>query len=731
MSTVKKLNDKVIRQLRASLTITSVKQCIIELVQNALDANATTIEILVDLSSYVVQVTDNGDGITPIDLRRIGERYVTSKLSSMEELLQIRTLGFRGEALASISDVALLEVSSKHKGSYTAYMSIVKNGNVLEYGPARAWGQPKSGTRVIVRDLFYKFPIRRKKLSSSGLSLENEINSIRRALETLALAFPSVTFTLEDQTRNTRLLKTQKSDSMLTTFCQIFGAPLAKGMKRVELERDDIRIHGFMSTRGYYTKYHQYLYINYRHVAHTSFHKLINQLFAQSLFLKQPTKSWFSENCHPNIAYESDQTKKIQERYPIFILNVICPPSEYDLCRDPTKTIIEFENIAKFLSIFQHLVAGFLLENDYLTQSQYKAMCSLDGNFSDKINVVGGQTQTPGVEPLEESKKTRALQTLCPTAFERGLFQTPPPSSQEEDYKLSVPMLGYQPSIVSTSSDEKDSHHDSNPNFDISTTSLKSFTGGAGSITTSKFFQQKEAQISNPLPIRLNKEALEQAEVIAQIDSKFIACLLPDSIVVLVDQHAADERIRVENLLEELAAPRRVRLEPSLEISMTAREASLVESYIGQFWEFGIGLEVKEKHAVERSTSRHFSQKDADLLLRGDAIVSITHLPSLIIDRCVVEPRLVYDLVRQHIHWLEEASEYLAPVGSSDKTINADNLAWVSRLHDCPRGILDLANSKACRSAIMFNDLLTPGQCRTLIAALAKCVFPFQCAHGR
>lgn len=218
---------------------------------------------------------------------------------------------------------------------------------------------------------------------------------------------------------------------------------------------------------------------------------------------------------------------------------------------------------------------------------------------------------------------------------------------------------------------------------------------------------------------KLWKHHLEQAEVIAQVDRKFILAKLPASpvyeqtgaVLVLIDQHAADERCRVERLFDEMFATssgdrgqvQTMPVEPILfEAPLT--EKSLLKRHRGFFRSWGIG------YYVEQTLNR--------------VCVSVDSLPTLIAERCRTEPGLLTDLIRSEI-WKREED----PLSRTESQNTATS--WVQRLSNCPQGLIDLLNSRACRTAIMFNDVLEVSECQQLVMQLARCVLPFQCAHGR
>lgn len=218
---------------------------------------------------------------------------------------------------------------------------------------------------------------------------------------------------------------------------------------------------------------------------------------------------------------------------------------------------------------------------------------------------------------------------------------------------------------------------------------------------------------------RISKEALSHASVISQVDRKFILVKLPlqslkpildqktqSSALIMLDQHAADERVRLENLMGDYftkdATSGQLKanvelLERPITFEVSPRESQLLEQHRDYFANWGIQYHPKPKRTAE---------------------IVITALPPSILERCRLEPRLLIETLRKEIWRIVDQG---LPTRSESQ----------ANFHGCPRGILELLHSRACRSAIMFNDVLTKTDCETLLARLAKCAFPFQCAHGR
>jgi DNA mismatch repair protein MLH3 len=253
----------------------------------------------------------------------------------------------------------------------------------------------------------------------------------------------------------------------------------------------------------------------------------------------------------------------------------------------------------------------------------------------------------------------------------------------------------------------------------------------------------------------MTRAGLRKARIIAQLDRKFILVKMPmsreqsgsleeEEVLVLVDQHAADERIRVEILLAELCTPlpdteHHYRsslgyesavtvavLEKPLQFSISTQEGRLFRRHGAAFATWGIMYDIDCPRSVSGKTPRNEGEM---------SLLSVTALPPGVSERCRADPKLLISLLRSTIWKYAEApprktltmDERQSYLGESTE----ESPLWVQRLPSCPQGLVDMINSRACRSAIMFNDELTIQQCEELVAILSRCAFPFMCAHGR
>ncbi|KLJ12671.1 hypothetical protein EMPG_09499 [Blastomyces silverae] len=254
---------------------------------------------------------------------------------------------------------------------------------------------------------------------------------------------------------------------------------------------------------------------------------------------------------------------------------------------------------------------------------------------------------------------------------------------------------------------------------------------------------------------RLTKQGLQNAQLIAQVDNKFLLLKLPASSeernadrqqnLVLVDQHAADERCRIEQLFIELCGTTAATSDPLSFCQNRVNTASLPKP---------ISFQVSPQEGeLLKSHSDYFEFWGCYYTLstseRNYHTVTIDKVPTLIAERCRLEPKLAIDLLRGEIwdrkdHGRKDQklspqtlSSGIPEAGNSENSLNDEvqpttaRHSWLERIGDCPKAIIDLLNSRACRSSIMFNDCLSRAECENLISRLALCAFPFQCAHGR
>jgi DNA mismatch repair protein MutL len=259
---VRQLSEAVVNRIAAGEVVERPASVVKELVENALDAGATRIEVLSDGGGRrLIRVSDDGAGMTRADLALAVDRHATSKLSG-DDLLDIRTLGFRGEALPSIGSVARLSITTRHSGEPHAWAIAVEGGEKSEVKPA-ALGE---GTRVEVRDLFYATPARLKFLKTD----RTEAEAIREVVRRLAMSRPDVAFTLagEERAPVTWAAALPGAAGRLARLADVLGAEFRANAVEVRGGREGLSIDGFaaLPTLTRANALGQYLFVNGRPV---------------------------------------------------------------------------------------------------------------------------------------------------------------------------------------------------------------------------------------------------------------------------------------------------------------------------------------------------------------------------------------------------------------------------------------------------------------------------------
>src|SRR2546425_11522244 len=277
-----------------------------ELAENAIDAGAARIDIRVEAAGQgLIEVVDNGQGMQPADLPVAFARHATSKLRALEELGSIRTLGFRGEALASIAGVAQVEAVSRRRDGGEGFRVRIQAGELLTAGTA---GCPV-GTRVTVEQLFINTPARLKFLKQPAT--ENAV--ISRLVGELALGNPTIAFSLEVDGR--RVIETPGTGDLRATFAAVYDTEIAAAMLAI----DESSVRGLISPPALHrgTRDHVVILVNGRRIQHRNLVFAIEQAYRG---LREPDRS------------------------PLAVLNVLVDPAEVDVNVHPTKREVRFRN---------------------------------------------------------------------------------------------------------------------------------------------------------------------------------------------------------------------------------------------------------------------------------------------------------------------------------------------------------------------------------------------------
>uniref|UniRef100_A0A8C8ZVV3 MutL homolog 3 n=1 Tax=Prolemur simus TaxID=1328070 RepID=A0A8C8ZVV3_PROSS len=347
---IKCLSVEVQAKLRSGLAINSLGQCVEELALNSIDAEAKCVAVRVNMETFQVQVIDNGFGMGSDDVDKVGNRYFTSKCSSVQDLENPRFYGFRGEALASIADMAsAVEISSKKNRTTKTFVKLFQNGKALKACEADL-SRPSAGTTVTVYNLFYQLPVRRKCMDP-----RLEFEKVRQRVEALSLMHPSISFSLRNDVSGSMVLQLPKTKDICSRFCQIYGLGKSQKLREINFKYKEFELSGYISSEAHYNKNMQFLFVNKRLVLKTKLHKLIDFLLRRESSICKPKNVPASRQMN-----SSPRHRSTPELYGIYVINVQCQFCEYDVCMEPAKTLIEFQNWDTLLICIQEGVKMFL-----------------------------------------------------------------------------------------------------------------------------------------------------------------------------------------------------------------------------------------------------------------------------------------------------------------------------------------------------------------------------------
>jgi DNA mismatch repair protein MutL len=311
MPTIRRLPDTLVNRIAAGEVVERPAAALKELIENAIDAGSSRIAVkLGEGGLSLVEVTDDGCGMTPDDMALALERHATSKLPD-EAIERVSTLGFRGEALPSIASVARLAIESRVRGAEQGWLRTVDNGALAEEGPAAL----PPGTRVRVEQLFHRVPARRKFLRSARSEYAACLEVVRR----LAMARPDIAFTLEHDGR--RVLAVQGGEGLAARVALIVARELADNAVTVDIERGSLRLSGVAGLPTYNRGVadHQYLFVNGRPVKDRLLTGAVRGAYSDML---------------------------ARDRHAVLALFLELPPEEVDVNVHPAKTEVRFRDSA-------------------------------------------------------------------------------------------------------------------------------------------------------------------------------------------------------------------------------------------------------------------------------------------------------------------------------------------------------------------------------------------------
>ena len=324
MSKIKIMDEILANKIAAGEVVEKCASVVKELVENSIDASSSEIKIeLIDAGTKQIKITDNGVGMEREDAVLAFSRHATSKLKTEEDLYRIETLGFRGEALASIASVSKINLKTSTGGVGTLVK--IEGGKVIEVSESDA----RVGTIITVGDLFYNTPARLKHLKS----LYTELANITDYVNKMALSHPEIKFILSNN--NNVILNTDGSNNLLKTISSIFGIDIVKKMLYVSSEDNDYVVSGYITLPEIMRSNRNGIItlVNGRVVRNSDINRIINDSYH---------------------GYKPDN------RYPVVVLNIEVDPSLVDVNIHPTKMDIKFSKLEELLALIEKMIRNTL-----------------------------------------------------------------------------------------------------------------------------------------------------------------------------------------------------------------------------------------------------------------------------------------------------------------------------------------------------------------------------------
>jgi DNA mismatch repair protein MutL len=376
---IQKLTSQLANQIAAGEVIERPSSVIKELIENSLDAKSTFITVDIEQGGgKLIRVRDNGSGIHKDDIALALDRHATSKIHDIEDLTTIATLGFRGEALASISSVSRLELNSRHKDGDSAWRVIAEGDHITELEPS---AQPQ-GTSIAIRDLFFNTPARKKFLRSERV----EFGHIEDVVKRIALSHFEVGFELLHDGKSLFRVPPAKNqieqERRVATIC---GKDFLENALYIEFEASGLSMRGWVADPTFSRSQadRQYFYVNHRAVRDKIVSHAIRQAFEDVLYNK---------------------------RHPVYVLFLDLNPSLVDVNAHPTKFEVRFRE-------------GRLV-HDFIFKSLHRAIADVRPQVA---NIeLQAQSPSPTYQPQQHQMPFKAEQTV--EAYQ-ALYQAPKPSS--------------------------------------------------------------------------------------------------------------------------------------------------------------------------------------------------------------------------------------------------------------------------------------------------------------
>lgn len=610
MARIEVLDQITIDKIAAGEVIERPAAVVKELVENAIDANATSIVVEIKEGGIAfIRITDNGKGIQKEDIKKAFLRHATSKIQRIEDLSHVHSLGFRGEALSSISSVAQVELLTKCDDEEVGSNYTIHGGIEKSFEPAVV----KNGTTFLVKQLFYNVPVRRKFLKTAS----TEASHIHELVTRLALSHPDVSFQFINN--GSLRLHTSGNGNLKDIIYNLYGRDIANNLLEIQYEKNNVKVSGFIGrpsvSRG--NRNYETYFINGRYVKSNLISRAIEE------------------------AYKG---YAMQHRYPFTVLHIEMDTDVIDVNVHPTKMELRFTDQNSVYNIIYSIIQDALNQKNMILEAELP-----DANnsiVSDEIKPVNSiKIAESGLKTSEIQDKFTNNNIICKphrNSSRYGSSLTP----QEEEENLQYFMHKMQNRVSSYHQRMSCAEVESKTEIfkkDASITKDKIASAIQRAKSTDYETSKPKSVIKEERQLNMFEEHMiepkieQQYRLIGQVFGTYWMIEYKEELYI-IDQHAAHEKVLYEKTMNDWANKSFLvqYISPPIVLTLSMQEKELLEQNIDKFTEIGFELETfgSDSYAIRGVPANLFSIAKKALfieMLDGLATATQHNLPAEVI----------------------------------------------------------------------------------------------------
>ena len=688
MGKINILSAELSNKIAAGEVVERPSSVVKELVENSIDAGSTNIKIIIkEFGIQQIRIIDNGSGISNDDLARAFLRHATSKISADYDLFHIETLGFRGEALASISSVSKVVIKSC-AGEAQGKMLVLEGGKVV----SEEYYAPIKGTDLSVENLFYNTPARLKYLRNPHTEQANITNIIHK----FALSYPNVAFELHVDGKIT--FKTYGDGDVHKILSKIYNMGVARNMIEFSGNNDDYKVFGYISvpeeTRA--SKNYINIFINGRYIKNYGIQNAIIDAYGTLLMIN---------------------------RYPLCVINIEMDPILLDVNVHPTKQEVRLSKEAELIRLIKEVIAERLSNYTYIPQGMNNVLTKKEKakiekiNFLDELDNKFGDVEDKNI--FSEEKKEPEVDLEVELSFPDTQEEVASHVIQEDEFLFGGDLLtnsaeekipvqskentfNQRNKTQKIKSDLPDLSYSSHPRDNRNKfgdkpakKEIENFMNFSKKEDNASYDDRTEKVVSNVVKDDSHFDEIKDAKIVQDDDTKvrtlpdlkvlaqiFKTYILSeaDNKLFLIDQHAAAERYNYEKLQREFIERKNYKKQMLIPLmfDFSVEEAAEVRNNLEKFEELGIVFEEFGDNSY---------------------------------------------VVREFPGWIEEDEEQMIKI-IVEKVLRNNNITFNELRNDA----IAMAS---CKMSIKANQVLTDVEMNKVISDLYECKNPFTCPHGR